>query len=288
LGYSQCYSNSLQSETISRSNGNSVNIMNPQSDKMTHLRTTLIPGLITTLNHNINNDRKNIQLFEMGNVHIEEEKTKKEHMLVSGILYGSACPKTIHEKGDTNIHSIFTVKGHMEALMSKIVPGNIKIKPKNDCLFTPGFFISLKKTKIGKFGKISKSFIKNKMNSDLQDAYGFELKTNHLLKYMKIVTPYTQISKYPKIEREINLILSNTLDSGEIITCIKNSGKGLLKRINPVNLYRHDSLGNDKKSIVFKMIFQSESKTLEDREVNLIIDHIITNVTSKFNAELRA
>ena len=110
-------------------------------------------------NDNINNDRKNIQLFEMGNVHIEEEKTKKEHMLVSGILYGSACPKTIHEKGDTNIHSIFIVKGHMEALMSKIVPGNIKIKPKNDCLFTPGFFISLKKTKIGKFGKISKSFI---------------------------------------------------------------------------------------------------------------------------------
>ena len=67
----------------------------------------------------------------------------------------------------------------------------------------------------------------------------------------------------------------------------KNSGKGLLKRINPVNLYRHDTLGNDKKSIVFKMIFQSESKTLEDREVNSIIDEIITKVRSKFKAELR-
>ena len=63
------------------------------------------------------------------------------------------------------------------------------------------------------------------MNSDLQDAYGFELTTNHLLKYMKIITPYTQISKYPKIEREINLILSNALDSGEIITCIKTQVK---------------------------------------------------------------
>ena len=71
------------------------------------------------------------------------------------------------------------------------------------------------------------------------------------------------------------------------MTCIKNSGKGLIKRLDPVNLYRHDSLGNDKKSIVFKMIFQSESKTLEDQEVNSIIDEIITKVTSKFKVELR-
>ena len=125
------------------------------------------------------------------------------------------------------------------------------------------------------------------MNSDIQDAYGFELMTDHLLKYMKGVTLYTPISKFPKIERELNFLLTNNLDSGEIMTCIKNSGKSLIKRINPVNLYRHDSLGNDKKSIVFKMIFQSESKTLEDREVNLIIDEIITKVTSKFKAELR-
>ena len=125
------------------------------------------------------------------------------------------------------------------------------------------------------------------MNSNNQDVYGFELMTNYLLKYMKIVTPYNQISKYPTIEREINLILPNTLDAGKIITSIENSGKGLLKCIIPVNLYRHDSLGNDKKSIVFKMIFQSESKTLEDKEVNSIINNIIKNVTSKFKAELR-
>ena len=288
LGYNQCYSNSLQSETISRTSGKSVIIMNPQSDKMTHLRTSLIPGLIDTLNYNINNDRNNIQFFEMGNVHIIKGKSREEYMLISGILYGLDSPESIHKQKNTNIHSIFTLKGHIEALMWKITHRNIKIISENDCLFTPGFSISLKKTKIGKFGKISKGYIKNKMNSNLKDVYGFELMTNHLLKYMKVVTPYIHISKYPKIEREINFILSNSIDSGEIVTYIKKSGKGLLKWINPVNLYRHDSLGNDKKSIVFKITFQSETKTLEDKEINSIIDEIITNVTSKFKAELRA
>jgi len=287
LGYNQCYSNSLQSEIISRCNGNSVNVINPQSDKMTHLRTSLIPGLIEALNYNINNDRKDIQLFEMGNVHIEKGKAREEHMVVSGILYGLVCPETIHEQGKMKNHSIFIVKGHMEALMTSLVQGNIKIKSENNSLFTLGFSINHKKTMLGKFGKISDSFIKNEINSDIQEVYGFELITDHLLKYMKENTLYTPVSKYPKIERELNFILSNTLDSGEIMTCIKNSGKGLIKRINPVNLYRHDSLGNDKKSIVFKMIFQSESKTLEDREVNSIIDEIIEKVTLKFKAELR-
>ena len=100
-------------------------------------------------------------------------------------------------------------------------------------------------------------------------------------------TLYPPVSKYPKIERELNFILSNTLDSAEIMTYIKKLGKGLIKRINPVNLYRHDSLGNDRKSLVFKMIFQSESRTLEDREVNSIIDEIIEKVTFKFKTELR-
>ena len=288
LGYNQCYSNSLQSKTISRCNGKSVKIMNPQSEKMTHLRTSLIPGLIVALNHNVKNDRKDVQLFEMGSVHIVNGNTRTENMMVSGILYGLAYPKTIHDNGKIKNHSIFTIKGHIETLMKSIFQNNIKINPANDGLFTLGFSIRHKNIIFGKFGKISNRFINNKMNSNIQEVYGFELMLDHLLKNMKKIKLYTPVSKYPKIERELNFILPNTLNSGEILTLIKNSGKGLIKRINPVNLYRHDSLGNDKKSIVFKIIFQSESKTLEDREVNLIIDHIITKVTSKFNAELRA
>ncbi len=287
LGYNQCYSNSLQSESISKWYGNSVKVMNPQSDKMTHLRTSLIPGLLESVNYNVNNDRKDIQLFEMGSVHFDDGETNIEEMVVSGIVYGSTFPETIHEQGRST-HSIFSVKGHIEALMMTIFKGEIKLKQENNGLFSPGFSVYHKKTKLGKFGMISEGFIKNEMDMDIRGIFGFELLTNSLLNQMEIITQYTPVSKYPKIERELNFILPNALDSGEIMTLIKNSGKGLIKSINPVNLYRHDSLGNDKKSIVFKMIFQSESKTLEDREVNSIIDQIIKKVTSKFKAELRA
>jgi phenylalanyl-tRNA synthetase beta chain len=286
LGYNQCYSNTLQSEIISRCNGDPVKVMNPQSDKMTHLRTSLIPGLLETLGYNVNNGRGDIQLFEMGSVHFDDVQTSLEKMAVSGIVYGSAFSETIHNDGSS--HSIFTIKGHIETLMRSIFKRGIKIKREDDGLFTPGFSITHKKTMLGKFGKISDNVLKNDLEIDLWEVFGFELLTNPLLNQMEKITQYTPVSKYPKIERELNFILPNTLDSGEIITLIKKSGKGLIKSLNPVNLYRHESLGNDKKSMVFKMIFQSESKTLEDSEVNSIIDQIIKKVTSQFKAELRA
>jgi phenylalanyl-tRNA synthetase beta subunit len=47
------------------------------------------------------------------------------------------------------------------------------------------------------------------------------------------------------------------------------------------------ALGKIKKSVVFEMIFQHKEKTLEDKDVNHIIDEIIDIAQSKFNAKLR-
>ena len=40
--------------------------------------------------------------------------------------------------------------------------------------------------------------------------------------------------------------------------------------------------------ILFNLIFQSDAKTLEDKEVNPVIDEIINVVTNKFSAKLRS
>ena len=44
----------------------------------------------------------------------------------------------------------------------------------------------------------------------------------------------------------------------------------------------------EKKSVTFSIVFQHSSKTLEDLDVNPIIDEIVTFAEKKFNAKLRA
>ena len=287
LGYSQCYNNSLQSEKIANYNGNAVKMLNPHSEKMTHLRTSLIPGLLHTLKKNKKADRNDIQLFEIGGVHQQNNNKNIEEILISGIVTGRSNTESIHPNILIINHSFFTLKGHIETLMQLICNGKFQSVRDDSDLFYPGFTINAKGKNIGKFGKIDTGFLKYSKETDSEEVFGFELIAKHLINSLNHKKKFFPISKYPKIERELNFVVANTLDSDEISSMIKKTGKGLITYINPVNLYRHESLGNDKKSIVFKITFQSESKTLEDKEVNSLIDHIISKISSTFKAELR-
>ena len=86
----------------------------------------------------------------------------------------------------------------------------------------------------------------------------------------------------------MNFVLKEDIQAGQIKNQIMRSGKGLIKHIEPVNIFLHDSLGKGMKSILFKLVFQSDTKTLEDKEVNPIIDEIISVVGNNFGGKLRA
>ena len=66
-----------------------------------------------------------------------------------------------------------------------------------------------------------------------------------------------------------------------------NNGQNILVHSDPINIFRHESIGKSKKAIAINLIFQSTSKTLEDKDVNPIIDKIIQVISNKFSAKLR-
>ena len=70
---------------------------------------------------------------------------------------------------------------------------------------------------------------------------------------------------------------------------IDKKGKKLLLETEPVNIFvDEDSLGKNMKSVTFSLVFQNPSKTLEDKDVNPIIDEIIRVAENDFNAKLRS
>jgi len=83
--------------------------------------------------------------------------------------------------------------------------------------------------------------------------------------------------------------LLNDNDSvGSILKLIQEKGGANLIEYHPVEIFKDkESIGENKKSVVFEMIFQHKEKTLEDKDVNPIIDEIIDIAQTKFNAKLR-
>ena len=74
---------------------------------------------------------------------------------------------------------------------------------------------------------------------------------------------------------------------GDVMDTIQKNGKNILIQSEPINIFRHESVGEGKKAISINLDFQSTSKTLEDKDVNSVIDGIIKLVSNKFSAKLR-
>ena len=98
---------------------------------------------------------------------------------------------------------------------------------------------------------------------------------------------FNPIIYYPTVERDINFVLDEKVVVGDVLKSILNKNNQIIKNVNPQNIFRHSSIGKNKKSVTFKLIFQHPLKTLEDKDVNLVIDEIIKVVSKDFGAKLR-
>ncbi len=100
-------------------------------------------------------------------------------------------------------------------------------------------------------------------------------------------TKYEPINYLPKVERDLNFVVDETIEVGDIVKEIGLLKNKLLVSVVPKNIFRHSSIGDLKKSVTINLEFQHPSKTLEDKDVNLIINEIINVVSKNFNAKLR-
>ena len=87
--------------------------------------------------------------------------------------------------------------------------------------------------------------------------------------------------------RDLNFVIDESLIVGDLISTINKNGQNILFYAEPINIFRDKSLGKNKKSITINLVFQSSSKTLEDKDVNSVIDEIIRVVSKKYSAILR-
>ncbi len=114
MGFRQCYSNSLQSETVAKAGGEKpVAMKNPLSEQMAHLRTSLIPGLMKKVDFNCANGNRDLRLFETGNVFVQKGKGLKgiqENHKIAGVVHGKWNKEDVHSTNGME-SSLFSVKG---------------------------------------------------------------------------------------------------------------------------------------------------------------------------------
>ena len=98
---------------------------------------------------------------------------------------------------------------------------------------------------------------------------------------------FRQISKYPFVEKDVAFLIDRSVPAGELNKIILQIGQPLVSQVDIFDLYQGKQLAEDKKSVAFRIRFQSMERTLEDKEVSQLFTKIINFVKNKYSATLR-
>ena len=252
------------------------------SEDRMYLRYSLIPSLIEVAHYNMNRGLKDILIYESGKRYKKNGDKYVEENLISGLLVGSYLQNSF--QGPKQNIDFYLVKGLLENLLnylglanryefsSENVPGE----------FHPGISssIMINKEIIGYFGMVNPLYNKNNL-------FVFELNMDKLLETKVREIKHKEISKYPSIVKDMAFIVSYETTSKEIEEIIKKKGTKTLVSTEVFDVYVGPNVGDNKKSIAYKLTFSDANKTLTEEEVLNIFNDIIKEVTNKLNAVLR-
>ena len=133
---------------------------------------------------------------------------------------------------------------------------------------------------IGIMGRIHPSLKKD-------DIFVAELSMTKLLDKKIKPIKYKEANKYPEIIKDIAFVVKKDVSALELMNQIKKAGGRLLNNIDVFDVYVGENVGNDEKSLAFKLTFADPTRTLNDDEVMNVFNRIITDVESKMGAKLR-
>lgn len=271
---------------------NEIQLINPLVLEHANLRSSLLPNLIKTVHENLKQKNVHMEGFEYGHVFFRDNlKNVEEREYLAGI-FGGIKTKLSWSSVATELNW-FEAKGKIEQLFKQLnlsVHWKILASKKLEKIFHPYRSAELylsDTTNLGLFGQIH-PILANQLNLST-DIYLFEfdlevIKTE--LQKNKIVF-YKEYSMYPKIIKDLSFIIPKEIEFQTIKEVLSLNGTEFLAQVNLLDEYRGQSIPEDQTSLCLQLVFQSNKKTLENKEIENIIDKLQLALINKFNAIIR-
>jgi phenylalanyl-tRNA synthetase beta chain len=269
---------------------NVVQILNPLSDQMSVLRTSLLPGLLENMRKNISQQTDTLRLFEIGKTFLGTDMNAlpEEKEMVAGLMTGNRTQQTWYAK-KTPL-DFFDLKGAVEDLLEGLGIDDVNFTPMADAdgpYFESGFGANIhKQGNLGVLGKISRPVLKG--FGLKQDAYVFELNLAVLMAHVPDQIQSKPLPRYPSISQDVTLIVDRQLPVGEVLGEMKAIAQKefLVEDTYLFDLFEGSPLAEGKKSLSFRIVYRSENKTLTEKHIRKLHTAISSQLVKTFHADL--
>lgn len=275
---------------------NLVRVMNPLSNDLNVMRASLLFGGLECIQHNANRKNADLRFFEFGNCyHFNAEKKNPEKVLAAyseelhlGLWLTGKYISNSWAHPDMN-SSVYELKAYVLNIFSRLgvnlgamVFGNL-----SDDIYSVAISIHTRGGKlVAAFGVLSKK-LQKAFDID-NEVYYADINWKELMKAIKgKKVTYTEISKFPAVKRDLALLIDKKVQFAEIEKIAYETDKKLLKSVELFDVYEGKNLEAGKKSYAVSFVLQDENATLNDKQIDKLMQKLITNLQNKLDAKLR-
>lgn len=268
----------------------SVKMMIPLSEEGSLMRTTLLPGVLESLSYNASRNHHDLQVFEMAHVYQPKADTGElpnEPLHLAGGLSGR-----VYEPGwNQNNREVdfYDGKGLLETLLAHLRVEGISFRRGEHPTMHPGrtAVLEVAGRQVGFVGEIHPTV---KKEFDLTaPVILFELNLEVLWSAVdKEIIRVMPLPKFPPVLRDLAFILPENIKAQAVTALFREFGGEKLEAVSLFDVYQGEHIPNGYRSLAFSLTFRIPDRTLQDEEVNTIMEAIVKAATERFGAQLRS
>jgi phenylalanyl-tRNA synthetase beta chain len=259
-----------------------IEIMNPLSQEQGFLRTTLLPGLIRAIAHNLNQKLEYAALFEIGNVFLRINNTPHEELRL-GIALSGTKKMLLNEAAFKDELGLLNLKGIIEALFTRLGIKNYEFINQ-----AHGFKVDicLNKEPVGLISTLDSALL-DKFNIKNKDVFTLEVSLEKILTLANLGKRYVPLPRYPGITRDISFILKQENSVKDLLSVLQEKGRPLLRSLEITDYYKGRQIPAGYRGLTLSCTYGSSERTLTEEEIIPVHKLICSMLTELFSAKIR-
>ncbi len=265
--------------------GEAIELSNPLSEERRYYRSSLLPSLLEVISYNQARFQDNYAFFEVGKVYGNNEQVQERLSIGLSKQINLSKWKKLSIGVD-----FYLMKGRIETLLESFGFDARRIYYKENTVDEKNFHpkqsacVYIDKTLVGVFGKIHP---KQKNKYDIEDCVLAELNLSAIYQANAGKVKFKAISKYPSVSFDLSMIIKDSVTADEIIDCVNKNAKGKVKNIEIFDIFKGAAIKEDHKSIAISMLFQSDEKTLDEKDIAPVVSDIMNGLRNTLEAIIR-
>ncbi|HST21071.1 MAG TPA: phenylalanine--tRNA ligase subunit beta [Blastocatellia bacterium] len=289
LGFDEAYTfsfvNGERDQLFRQSEKQAAVLSNPIDVNQSEMRSSLMTGLLESLQHNFNQGRKDVKLFELGRVFkASESKRPNERELLSLVLSGEVA--TDNWRGARQV-DFYDLAGAIESVASSLSISGFTIERASVEYLHPGQSAALSRdgVEVARYGRLHPRIAS--LYKFRQPVYIGEIEFEKLLEIPADEVRYSALPRLPASSRDVSALVPDTAMWGDIEKAIRELGISEIVEVRVFDMYKGKEVPEGMRSLAFRVTYRGKGRTLTDEEVAVMHGRVRQLLESRFGAQLR-